>query len=96
MVDLPGSGRSEGKVDSALREVFLKGLITKLRLKKPFIVAPSMSGTYAIPYGISFVDFVAPVLASNCDSETQVCPRLPTEDQRTCSSWRNKDQNSQS
>lgn len=49
-VDLPGYGRSEGKVDAGLREVFLKGLINKLNLTKPFIVAPSMSGSFAVPY----------------------------------------------
>eukprot|EP00041_Stephanoeca_diplocostata_P006323 m.80628 g.80628 ORF g.80628 m.80628 type:complete len:392 (-) comp16300_c0_seq1:272-1447(-) len=50
MVDLPGYGRSEGRVDTPLQELFLEGLIAKLKLFLPFIVAPSMSGNYAVPY----------------------------------------------
>eukprot|EP00039_Didymoeca_costata_P019652 m.338390 g.338390 ORF g.338390 m.338390 type:complete len:361 (+) comp18402_c0_seq1:159-1241(+) len=48
-MDLPGYGRSEGKVDSALREAFLKGIINKMGLSKPIIVSPSMSGSFSVP-----------------------------------------------
>ena len=48
-LDLPGYGRSEGKVDAVLKEVFLKGIIAKLKLKRPVIVSPSMSGSFSIP-----------------------------------------------
>jgi abhydrolase domain-containing protein 14 len=55
-VDLPGYGRSEGKVDAPLREVFLRGLIIKLKLQKPFIISPSMSGTFSVPYVRDYPD----------------------------------------
>lgn len=53
-VDLPGYGRSEGKVDAPLRKKFLKGLIAKLNLEKPFLVAPDISGGYAVPFIAEF------------------------------------------
>eukprot|EP00040_Diaphanoeca_grandis_P012319 m.62501 g.62501 ORF g.62501 m.62501 type:complete len:360 (-) comp23166_c0_seq1:248-1327(-) len=49
-VDLPGYGRSEGTVDQPLREDFLRGLIAKLEIVKPFIVSPSMSGSFSVPF----------------------------------------------
>eukprot|EP00729_Bicosta_minor_P022294 gene22294-16087_t len=48
-MDLPGYGRSEGKVDSALREVFLKGIIDRLKLSRPIVISPSMSGSFSVP-----------------------------------------------
>ena len=48
-IDLPGYGRSKGRVDVAVRPVFLKALIQKLELNKPVVVAPSMSGAFAVP-----------------------------------------------
>lgn len=43
-VDLPGYGRSQGHVATAFRSEFLLALISNLRIKKPVLVAPSMSG----------------------------------------------------
>lgn len=48
-VDLPGYGRSEGKVDAPLREVFLAGIIDRLKLNRPIVVSPSMSGSFSVP-----------------------------------------------
>jgi len=46
-VDLPGFGESPKA--SIVRETFLAQLMSKLCRRKPVLVAPSMSGTYALP-----------------------------------------------
>lgn len=48
-MDLPGYGRSEGKVDVALRKGFMEGMIAKLELNRPIVVSPSMSGQFTVP-----------------------------------------------
>jgi abhydrolase domain-containing protein 14 len=49
-VDLPGFGQSAGQVPLALRAYFLAGLVQALDLAKEIVVvAPSMSGTFAVP-----------------------------------------------
>lgn len=49
-VDLPGHGESQNikAPEDAERVQFLSNLIKKLGLKRPVVVAPSMSGSYAV------------------------------------------------
>ena len=51
-VDLPGHGESQNikSPESASRIQFLSNLIKELGLERPVIVAPSMSGSYALPF----------------------------------------------
>ncbi|KAI0213246.1 Protein ABHD14B [Lamellibrachia satsuma] len=53
-VDLPGWGKSikedTKKLDSRYKPVLLERLITTLKLGKPVLVSPSMSGSFAIPF----------------------------------------------
>ena len=51
-VDLPGYGESQNikRPESASRIQFLSNLITELGLERPVVVAPSMSGSYALPF----------------------------------------------
>lgn len=44
--DLPGFGRSQGKIPSPFRGAYLQALVTAEGLEKIVIVAPSMSGQY--------------------------------------------------
>ena len=48
-VDLPGHGKSRGRVRVGNRGSYLRALMTALGLQKPVILAPSMSGSFALP-----------------------------------------------
>jgi len=56
-IDLPGYGRS--KELAAKPEEFLYAALPKLDLKKPVIVFPSMSGTFAFPFAVAHPEMVA-------------------------------------
>jgi abhydrolase domain-containing protein 14 len=47
-LDLPGFGASEA--DDLAPAALLEALLPELKLKRPVLVAPSMSGAYALPY----------------------------------------------
>lgn len=51
-VDLPGHGESQNikEPESVDRIQFLSNLIKELGLERPVVVAPSMSGSYALPF----------------------------------------------
>ena len=51
-VDLPGHGESQHikSPETAERIQFLSNLIKELGLERPVVVAPSMSGSYALPF----------------------------------------------
>eukprot|EP00045_Choanoeca_perplexa_P006751 m.58447 g.58447 ORF g.58447 m.58447 type:complete len:326 (-) comp13763_c0_seq4:478-1455(-) len=49
-VDLPGFGRSEGKVPSSLRAGFLEAVVQTLGLSRLVMVSPSMSGSFSLPW----------------------------------------------
>ena len=49
-VDLPGFGKSESTGQNGPPEQVISDIINTLGMKKPVIIAPSMSGQYAIPY----------------------------------------------
>lgn len=50
-VDLPGHGKSEKS--QASHEDWLRNLLDALGIKRPVIVSPSMSGSYALPLVVS-------------------------------------------
>ena len=91
-VDLPGFGRSEsatildGDDDSGSksREEFLKSLISALKLHRPAVVSPSMSGAFSLPLLMSRPDLfgafvpVAPVYTAKFQSELYMRTRVPT------------------
>jgi abhydrolase domain-containing protein 14 len=54
-VDLPGYGKTP-PIFGFSPEVFLLKLITELKLDKPIIVSPSMSGNYSLPFIIKYPD----------------------------------------
>ncbi|EDQ84680.1 uncharacterized protein MONBRDRAFT_29980 [Monosiga brevicollis MX1] len=59
-VDLPGHGRSAGTAPLApMRGSLLHTIIEALELDHPVLVAPSMSGTYAIPLVLSHPDVLS-------------------------------------
>ncbi|CAG5130026.1 unnamed protein product [Candidula unifasciata] len=73
-VDLPGYGRSINTLEVEHNADFLGCLISVLKLKRPVIVSPSMSGEFSLPYlfddpttstdrAVAYVP-VAPVLTS--------------------------------
>jgi len=53
-VDLPGYGSRE-RLSGALEE-FLLELIEVLKLNKPILVSPSMSGGYSLPFVVKYAD----------------------------------------
>lgn len=91
-VDLPGFGRSEaatildGDDDEGFknRENFLKSLIGALRLHRPAVVSPSMSGAFSLPLLVNRPDIfgafipVAPVYTARYSSEIYMRTRVPT------------------
>jgi len=56
-VDAPGFGRSAAQ--EIAPDTFLEQLIPALGLTRPVIVAPSMGGTFALPYVVAHPDEVA-------------------------------------
>jgi len=56
-IDLPGYGKSE-TVDVA-NEEFLRSLLPFLDLKRPVVVFPSMSGSFAFPLAVAHPELVA-------------------------------------
>ena len=91
-VDLPGFGRSEPatSLDWAdddgftRREEFLQSLISTLKLRRPAIVSPSMSGAFSLPLLVHRPDLVgayvpvAPVFTPKFPSELYMRTRVPT------------------
>lgn len=84
-IDLPGYGRSNGQVSAALRKDFLAGLMAYLRLGPVVVVAPSMSGSFALPLllddaaGVSMRGFigVAPVSVASHTAAEYFKTKLP-------------------
>lgn len=54
-IDLPGYGKTP-PIFGLSPELFLLELITELKLDKPVIVSPSMSGNYTLPFIIKYPD----------------------------------------
>lgn len=48
-IDLPGYGRSDQRLDTETDSTFLAAAIEAAGLDRPVVVAPSMSGRYALP-----------------------------------------------
>ena len=83
-VDLPGYGESPPLPDDVTKDKFIDCVIAKFELDHPFIVAPSMSGEYAIPYVLEHFEKlagfvpIAPVVADGIAPERFKEVRLPT------------------
>ncbi len=73
-IDLPGHGDSK-KSGADARE-FLAGLIPKLQIGKPVVVAPSMSGRYVYPLVESHPELVAGLVAVAPAGTVEHAPRL--------------------
>ncbi|MFO8071281.1 MAG: alpha/beta fold hydrolase [Polyangia bacterium] len=88
-IDLPGHGDSE-KSKADARE-FLAGLIPKLQIGKPVVVAPSMSGRYAYPLVESHPELVAGLVAVAPAGTVEHAPRLRELELPLLAVWGEKD-----
>ena len=83
-VDLPGYGNSPALPDEVTKERFIECVMAKFELDHPFLVAPSMSGQYAIPYVLKHYEKlagfvpIAPVGAEEVAPERYQEVSLPT------------------
>ena len=83
-IDLPGYGKSAVLTDLTHKEKLIECVMEKFELDHPFLVAPSMSGQYAIPYVLKHYEKlagfvpIAPTAAEEVDPKKFEEVSLPT------------------